>query len=270
MQYQINKEKNMNTKKKENKSQYFDIVVDYINSPGIEPAINKYIADEVNFWSFVDNKFPRINKDLLKQFYDAVYLYKSMHKLLYSKDYLSILWRQYNKIEFIVKFYLDNNREEFISESLFPKITVSPEKRLCLSYKKSHYEVSLKEKIANDQFKLALSKIIFNSIQENNADKINNYLKNLINEILEKNAEKIENMDVEAYPDFTYLLTFDHETKNFPFYIMVNNEYKIQIRDMYNSQIKNFISEQLILLSEKEKLSQTVTTNIANKDKSRL
>lgn len=260
----------------EEKREIFNVVIQFMKISEMEPKLNNFIFDEKIFWSFIKKDFSFIkNKIMLRKYYVAIYMIKSLTDELYLTENLWFLWQD----ERIMVVQLDlklgktgaaKKVENKIDVNCTPEITVSENAILGFKYQNESYTVDLTQSEVVKNTTLALFKLLLKQIKMCHMEHIDEYFKEKINEIKEQYSDVLSMVDMKVIPDFDYFFNTDKKTKYFPFYVIVNEKYKIQVRDIKDNLVNDYIAENTIVLLEKENLLNKITGKKHEKEVKRL
>lgn len=260
----------------EEKREIFNIVLQFMKISGMEPKLNNFTVDEKTFWSFIKKDFSFIkNKIMLRKYYVAIYMIKSLTDELYLTENLWFLWQDEKIIRVLFELTLGTTKvtrkvENKIEVKFDTKMTVSENAILCFKYKNDSYTVDLTQSEVVKNTTLALFKLLLKQIKMCHMEHIDEYFKEKINEIKEQYSDVLSSVDMKVIPDFDYFFNTDKKTKYFPFYVIVNEKYKIHVRDIKDNLVNNYIAENTIVFLEKENLLNKITGEKHEKEVKRL
>lgn len=252
---------------KEEKSIIFDTILEYMKLTGTDPELKNFIVNEQKFWAFINKDFSFIkNKVMLREYYVAIYMIKWLKnefELSLAKEIL-FLWKDQKTLKIIFELKLGimglkNPFQNKIEVNLTLNMMVSEDAILCFTYKNQSKYIDLTQKDVMKNITLTVFELLFKKIKTCHSKQIDDYFKDKINGIKEQYSDVLHAVDIKVIPDFDYLFSMDKKTEYFPFYVIVNEKYKIQVRDIKDNLVNDYIAENTIVFLEKENLLNKIT-----------
>lgn len=263
---------------KQEKSIIFDTILEYMKLTGVDPELKNFIVNEQKFWSFINKDFSFIkNKVMLREYYVAIYMIKWLKnefELSLTNDIL-FSWKDEKTLKVLFDLKLgiigfDKPFQNKIEVNSTFSMMVSEDATLCIKYKNESKHIDLTHKDVVKNLTLTVFELLFKKIKTCHSKQIDDYFKDKIKGIKEQYSDVLHAVDMKVIPDFDYLFSMDKKTEYFPFYVIVNEKYKIHVKDIKDNLVNDYIAENTIVLLEKEKLIDKIKSKKHNKETKRL